>query len=336
MHSFDHPRLERYLARHVAGFTTLDGVQKFDAGQSNPTYRLTSGARSFVLRAKPMGELLKSAHQVDREFRVMQALQSSPVPVPKMYHLSTDDNPLGAQFFVMDYVEGQIHWDPSLPDQSAQSRGKIYDQMNKVLADLHDVDPAHIGLTDFGKPGNYYGRQIARWSAQYKASETTTRPTVHNVIPWLEAHIPAEDGQVAITHGDFRIDNMIFRDGHVVALLDWELSTLGHPLADLAYQMMMWRLPNSGAFKGLGGVDRATAGLPQDADYVAAYCARRQIKTPDNWAFYSAFASFRFLAILQGVMKRGQDGTASNPLAPEQMEEAIAMLAEDAAAAADL
>ncbi|MEO1706003.1 MAG: phosphotransferase family protein [Pseudomonadota bacterium] len=335
MHSYDHATLEAYLAQHVAGFTTLDRLEKFSGGQSNPTYAVHSGACRYVLRAKPPGELLPSAHQVAREYRVMAALAKSVVPVPAMHHLSGDESPLGTQFFVMDFAEGRVHWDPALPDHAPQDRAAIYDAMNKTLAALHTIEPAHVGLGDFGKPGNYFARQLARWSGQYRAAETEPLPEADWVMAWLAEAMPEDDGEVAIVHGDYRIDNMIFGPDHEVrALLDWELSTLGHPMADLAYQVMVWRLPNSGQLKGLAGIDRAAAGLPSDSDYVAAYAERRGIKPPSHWNFYLAFATFRFLAILQGVLKRGLDGNASNPLGLDFMRAAVEHLARDAKAIA--
>ncbi|MGR3492793.1 MAG: phosphotransferase family protein [Shimia sp.] len=330
MHSYDHGELEAYLADHVPGFTTLDRVEKFKGGQSNPTYAITSGGMDLVLRAKPPGKLLPSAHAVDREYRVMSALAGSDVPVPRMHHLSGEATPLGAQFFVMDRVAGDIHWDPALPGRKPTERAAIYDRMNETLAALHSVDPAKVGLTDFGKPGNYYERQFTRWRDQYRAARTDEVADIDALIDWLGSNMVADDGTVAIVHGDYRIDNMIFRGDQLVALLDWELSTLGHPLADLAYQCMIWRLPNVGKFKGLAGVDRAEKGIPTDEDYVAAYCKRRGMDVPGNWSFYVVFAQFRFIAILQGVLKRGLDGNASNPLGTDFMRAAIAHLAADA------
>lgn len=332
MHSYDPAELERYLAAHVPGFDRLDGIEKFSDGQSNPTYRLASGARHFVLRAKPPGKLLKSAHAVDREFRVMQALADTPVPVPQVYHLSGEDTPLGTQFMVMQMVEGRIFWDPALPDLDDEARTRIYDAMNATLAALHDVAPAAVGLDDYGKPGNYFARQLRRWSGQYVQTATDPLPDADWLMRWLDDHMVADDGAASIVHGDFRIDNMIFAPDReaVIALLDWELSTLGHPLADLAYQCMHWRLPHAGHFRGLGGVDRAALGLPDEDAYVAAYCARRGLTAPDHWTFYVVFSYFRLLAILQGVLKRGLDGNASNPKDTGRLRDVIALLAQDA------
>lgn len=337
MHKYDQRELEHYLQENVEGFGTLDAIEKFGDGQSNPTYKLTSGAQAYVLRAKPPGKLLKSAHAVDREFRVMKALEGTDVPVPRMYHLSSADTPMGTQFIVMEMMEGRIFWDPALPELSNQDRAAVYDRMNLTLARLHSVDPNAVGLGDYGKPGNYFARQLERWSGQYTASETDPLPDADWLIDWLEAHMVPDDGAISIVHGDYRIDNMMFAPHRidVVALLDWELSTLGHPLADLAYQCMHWRLPHEGHFRGLGGVDRASLGLPSEEQYVALYCKRRGIEQPANWTFYLVFSFFRLLAILQGVLRRGLDGNASNPRDLGQMRHVIEVMAKQARLLAD-
>jgi len=326
-----------YLAANIDGFEDLREVKKFNTGQSNPTYLLNAASGQYVLRAKPPGELLKSAHQVDREYRVMAALAKSDVPVPKMLHLAGDDNPIGRMFFVMDYLDGRIFWDPTLPelgegDAANRQRGAILDAMNKTLAALHSVNVDEVGLSEFGRPGNYFARQTDRWAKQFRASEMTPQPKVHKVISWLEENMPEDDGVVSIVHGDYRMDNMIFANDepNVIALLDWELSTLGHPLADLAYQCMQWRLPYEGGMRGLGGIDRAAIGIPSEEEYVAKYCERRGIAKIDNWSFYLVFCIFRLTAILQGVAKRAEDGNASNPERAKQMAAAVPVLAHAA------
>ncbi|MDW4499537.1 phosphotransferase family protein [Sulfitobacter sp. D35] len=336
MHQYDQTDLQDYLRAYVEGFDRLDAIEKFSDGQSNPTYKVTSGDRRFVLRAKPPGKLLKSAHAVDREFRVMRALAETDVPVPRVLHLSEAESPFGTQFYVMDMIDGRIFWDPALPELDASVRARIYDDMNRVLAALHSVDVAAAGLSDFGKPGNYFARQTARWSGQYRDSETEPLADVDWLMGWLDDHMVEDDGTISVVHGDYRIDNMIFAPDReeVRALLDWELSTLGHPFADLAYQCMHWRLPHKGGFRGLGGVDRADLGLPSEEDYVARYCERRGIAAPENWRFYVVFSYFRLLAILQGVLKRALDGNASNPRDVSQTRAVVELMARDARALA--
>ncbi len=303
-----------YLEANVDGFKGPLTAEKFAGGQSNPTYLIEVASGKYVLRRKPPGELLKSAHAVDREFRVMRALASTEVPVPKMRVLCDDDSVIGSMFYLMDFLDGRIMWDAALPEQTPAERTAIYDAMNKVLADLHNVDIEKAGLSDYGKPGNYFERQLSRWTKQYRASETETVPSMEKMMVWLSDNLPEDDGLVCINHGDFRLDNMMFAhdSSEVLALLDWELSTLGHPYADLAYQCMQLRIPSDAAIPGLGDVDREALGIPSEKAYVQQYCQRRGIAEIDNWIFYLAFSFFRLSAILQGVYKRALDGNASS------------------------
>ena len=323
-------RLATYLAARIPGFTGPVRATKFSTGQSNPTFLLETPARKYVLRMKPPGNLLKSAHAVEREYRVMQALAGTGVPVPQMLVLCEDIAVAGSVFYVMAHVEGRIFWDPALPGLSNAERAAIYESMNAALAALHSVDPAQAGLTGFGRPGNYFARQIARWSDQYRASETGADDNINRLIDWLPAHMPPDDGASAIVHGDWRIDNFIFatEGPEMLAVLDWELSTLGHPLADLAYQCMQWRLPHAGDFRGLAGIDRAALGLPGEAEYVERYCRARGLAGIKHWDFYLAFSFFRLAAILQGVKKRALDGNASNPEKGLKMGAAVPLLGQ--------
>jgi len=325
----DEALLAPYLEREVPGFKGFIGLTKFGSGQSNPTYLVTAQSGRYVLRAKPPGQLLKSAHQVDREYRVMRALHGSAVPVPAMLHLSAEASPIGRMFYVMDFVEGRIFWDPALPEAgSNDERAAIYDAMNATLAALHSVNIEASGLADFGKPGSYFERQLARWASQYRASETEPVADMDRLIAWLEKHLPPDDGVVTLVHGDYRLDNMIFAPDRadVVAVLDWELSTLGHPYADIAYQCMQWRLPHQSGFRGLGGIDRSALGLPSEEAYVESYCRRRGIGAIGNWNFYLAFSFFRLAAICQGVYKRALDGNASNPEKAKTYRQAVQLL----------
>ncbi len=328
--TLDEAALAPYLEAHVSGFQGLREIRKFNAGQSNPTYLVEAASGRYVLRAKPPGQLLKSAHQVDREYRVMAALKGSKVPVPEVLHLSDEASPIGRMFYVMAFVEGRIFWDPALPEiSSPQERGAIYDAMNGVLAALHDVDVEAVGLGDYGRPGSYFERQLTRWSSQYRASETGTIETMDRLIGWLEDNLVADDGRVSLVHGDYRLDNMMFAPDRpeVVAVLDWELSTLGHPFADLSYQCMQWRLPHASGFRGLGGLDRTALGLPTEAEYVARYCRRRGLDGIPDWTFHLAFSFFRLAAICQGVYKRALDGNASNPEKAKTYGAAVQLLA---------
>ena len=322
-------RLGPYLAQRVPGFGRLISAEKFAGGQSNPTFLITSTEGRFVLRRKPPGMLLKSAHAVDREYRIMAALAQTDVPVPRVLHLCTDDAIIGSMFYVMDFVEGRIFWDGKLPDLQPNERGAIYASMNAALAALHKVDPTAVGLADYGRPGSYFERQVGRWTEQYRASETHPIPAMDALIDWLVREMPDDDRRMSLVHGDYRIDNMIFAlsETRILAVLDWELSTLGHPLADLAYQCMQWRLPSEGAFRGLGGIDRQAHGIPTEQEYVELYCRRTGVDTIGNWPFYLAFSFFRLAAILQGVYKRALDGNASNPERGRRMGEAVPMMA---------
>jgi aminoglycoside phosphotransferase (APT) family kinase protein len=304
-----------YLTEHIPGFTGPLTAEKFAGGQSNPTFKLNAGGQDYVLRRKPPGELLKSAHAVDREFRVITALQDTPVPVPRTYVLCEDDAVIGSMFYVMEYKEGRILWDPVLPEaRDNAERSAIYDAMNETMAALHNVDVNAVGLTDFGRPGNYFERQLGRWSKQYRASETERIESMETLMDWLSSNMPADDGTLTLVHGDYRLDNMMFHptESRVIALLDWELCTLGHPLADLANQCMAWMLPREGRIKGLAGVDRQSLGIPADEEYIARYCERTGRDGIENWNFYLVFSLFRLAAIVQGIVKRAQIGTASS------------------------
>lgn len=325
----DEAALAAYLPTQIEGFGSLTEARKFAGGQSNPTFLLTTDKARYVLRRKPPGQLLKSAHAVDREYRVMKALADTDVPVPRVLHLCEDEGVIGSMFFVMEFLEGRIFWDPGLPELAREERGPVFDSMNKALAALHLVDVEAVGLADFGRPGSYFARQVSRWSKQYAASETKTIADMDRLIAWLEERMPEDDGRVSLVHGDYRIDNMVFApDGpQILGILDWELSTLGHPWSDIAYQCMQWRLPNEGVFRGLGDIDRHAHGLPSEAEFVAAYCARVGIPQIDNWAFCLAFSFFRLAAIIQGVYKRALDGNASNRERGLAMGPAVEILA---------
>ena len=326
----DVARLERWARAHIADFVGPIAARKFDTGQSNPTYLIDTPARRYVLRRKPPGKLLKSAHMVEREFRALRALGISGYPAPLALALCEDESVIGSVFYLMSHVEGRIFWDPGMPDATREERVGVYDAMNDALAKLHLIDVEAAGLSDFGKPGNYFQRQWQRWSEQYRASETGEVADMNRLIDWLGANMPPDDGRVALVHGDYRIDNMIF-DSHstkLLAVLDWELSTLGHPFADLAYQCMQWRLPNAGDFRGLEGLDRAALGIPNEANYVADYCRRMALKEVPHWAFLLAFSFFRIAAIAQGVYKRALDGNASNPERGRKMGAAVPIMAK--------
>ncbi len=311
---FDVARLAAYLEDKVAGFKGPLTAEKFAGGQSNPTFKITAASGEYVLRRKPPGELLKSAHAVDREYRVLSALANTEVPVVEVYHLCEDDSVIGSMFYLMEFKQGTVFWDPALPEMSNAERRVIFDRMNKVLVDLHSVDVDKVGLADYGRPSNYFARQTDRWSKQYRASELETIGDMDRLMEWLPQNMPADDGKLVLVHGDFRLDNIMFHpsEPRPLALLDWELSTLGHPYADLAYQCMQLRLDNDSVLAGLGGIDRQALGIPSEEDYVGLYCQRMGLENIPNWNFYVVFSMFRFAAILQGVAKRAQEGNASS------------------------
>ncbi len=313
------------LEAHVPGFRGPLRATKFKGGQSNPTYLIEAESGRYVLRRKPPGTLLPSAHAIDREFRVLQALHGTDVPVAQPLYLCTDESVIGSMFYLMQHVDGEVHWDPSLPDQSPSRRDAMYDAILRTLAALHALDPATIGLGDFGKPGNYFARQLQRWGDQYDASRTVPIPAMDTLRAALRARCPEDDGSVALVHGDFRIDNLMFArdEARVLAVVDWELSTLGHPLADLGYFCMALRLPRNPALPGLGGVDRAALGIPEEAAMLKRYSELSGRPIPRDWAFVVAFSFFRLAAIAQGVAKRARQGNASS----EQAAQAGAMTA---------
>jgi aminoglycoside phosphotransferase (APT) family kinase protein len=314
--AFDVEKLTQYLESHVAGFIGPITLSKFTGGQSNPTFKVTAESGLYVLRSQPPGKLLKSAHAVDREFEVLDALKGTDVPVAQVYHLCRDTGIIGAMFYLMEFCDGSVYWSPSLAEVSTNAyRSQLYDAMNKTLVALHSVDINLVGLGDYGKAGNYFERQFGRWSSQYRTTELQQISAMDQLILWLEKHLPEDDGRVCLVHGDFRLDNMMFAKDkpEVMAVLDWELSTLGHPFSDLAYQCMQLRMPQGmGSIDGLQGVDRVSLGIPTEAEYVASYCQRMGIDRIDNWTFYLAFSFFRLAAIVQGVAKRASEGNASN------------------------
>jgi aminoglycoside phosphotransferase (APT) family kinase protein len=319
VHTFDVAALAAYMRSHVGDCASDPVVEQFQGGQSNPTYRITTPERRYILRRKPPGKLLPSAHAVDREYRVMAALAGTGVPVAKMIALCADDAVIGTAFYLMEYVEGRVLWDPRLPGMQPVQRAAYHDEMNRVLAALHNVDYVAVGLGDYGRIGNYIERQAARWSKQYAAAaEAAPRiPAMDRLIEWLPSHIPPGD-ETSIVHGDYRLDNVIFHptEPRVLAVLDWELSTLGHPLPDFAYNAMAWRLSPE-EFRGLKGVDLAALGIPTEEEYIAAYCRRTGRDGIPNWEFYLIFNMFRIGAILHGVLARALQGNASSQNAIE-------------------
>jgi aminoglycoside phosphotransferase (APT) family kinase protein len=325
-HAFEVGALQSYLRQHHGGFGGELRVEQFKGGQSNPTFKLITPERAYVMRTKPgpAAKLLPSAHAIEREYKVMRALQGSNVPVPRMHLLCEDEAVIGRAFFVMEFVQGRVLWDQALDGFDKAARGAIYDEMNRIIAALHKVDFAAAGLADFGKPGNYFERQIARWSKQYAASITEPIAAMDRLMDWLPANIPGsarDPAQVAIVHGDYRLDNMVFHahEPRIAAVLDWELSTLGHPLADFSYHCMSWHIA-PGMFRGIGGMDYAALGIPNEREYVRRYCERTGRIAPGgepdavmaDWNFYMAYNLFRMAGILQGIARRVVDGTAAS------------------------
>jgi aminoglycoside phosphotransferase (APT) family kinase protein len=321
-HSFDIATLEAWLTQHLAGFKGPLTVEMFKGGQSNPTYKLITPSQSYVMRAKPgpVAKLLPSAHAIEREFKVMGGLFGTDVPVAQMHVLCEDESIIGRAFYVMEFVQGRVLWEQTLPDMTNTQRADIYDAMNRVIAALHTVPFAQRGLADYGRPGNYFERQIGRWSKQYVASVTQPIPEMDKLMAWLPNNMPAsarDESKVSIVHGDYRLDNLMFHasEPRVLAVLDWELSTIGHPLADFSYHCMAWHIP-PGTFRGIGGVDVKSLGIPTEDEYIHRYCERTGLTTPADlkadWNFYLAYNMFRIAAILQGIAKRVEAGTASS------------------------
>lgn len=323
--------LTPYLEAEIEGFRGPIKATKFSGGQSNPTFLLEAASGKYVLRRQPPGQLLKSAHAVDREFRVLKALANTPVPVARAIHLCENKDIIGSMFYIMSFEDGQIFWNPALPEVDQSNRVGYFQELVRILAELHKVDVNAVGLGDYGKPGNYFERQINMWTSQYRASQTDKLPAMEALLAWLPANCPADDGQISLVHGDFRLDNIMFDKGQPQgrAVLDWELSTLGNPLADLAYFCMCLRLPGKGLIPGLAGLNRAELGIPDEDHIVALYCKLRGIEGISNWTFYLAFSFFRLAAIAQGVLKRALDGNAASDkaMAVGKMTEPLAQMA---------
>jgi aminoglycoside phosphotransferase (APT) family kinase protein len=311
-HAFDLDALAAYLRGQGRPFAGAPSVEQFAGGQSNPTYLVTAGADRYVLRRKPPGALLPSAHAVDREYKIMRALAGSGVPVPKVFALCEDASIIGTAFFLMEYVQGRVFWDAALPGANPAERSALYDELNRVIAALHAVDYAAVGLSDFGRPGTYLKRQIDRWTRQYRAAETERMESMERLIEWLPLNIPSSD-ETTLVHGDYRIDNVIFHptEPRILAVLDWELSTLGHPLADLAYHVMSWRVTPD-EFRGINGADLVSLGIPDEGAYVRAYCQRTGRESIADWDYYLAFNMFRMASILQGILARAIQGNATS------------------------
>jgi len=319
-HAFDVENLRRYFATQVPEIVGAVEVQQFKGGQSNPTYLLIADGKRYVLRRKPPGILLPSAHAVDREYRIMHALRNTDVPVPRMLCLCEDSSVIGTPFYVMECVDGRIIWDAELPGMTPEQRRAHYRELNRAIAALHTVDPASVGLADFGRPGNYVERQIARWIKQYRAAETERIESMENLIEWLPKNIP-QDTQTSLTHGDYRFDNVIFHptEPRILAVIDWELATLGDPLADFVYHCMKYRVPGW-PIQVLSDAEKAASGIPTEMEYRAMYCEQTGRKEIPNFDFYMAFGMFRLVSILQGIVKRYLDGNASNANAAESVK----------------
>ncbi len=335
--TLDLDAVDAYLRKTLPDYEGPLEADKFSTGQSNPTFLLKTPARNYVLRRKPPGVLLKSAHAVDREYRVQSALAGSKVPVAKMYALCEDDDVIGSAFYIMEHVDGRNFAEPTMKGEDNATRTAVIDEMNRVLAELHMVDINAVGLSDFGPPGNYFERQVGRWSKQYRASETETVQAMDELMERLVKSIPADDGQRTLVHGDYRIDNMIFAKDSpdCLAILDWELSTTGHPYADLAAVIMQWQMPAGAEGRGIGGLDRASLGLPSDEEFIAKYCERRGLDGIENFGFYLSFCFFRMAGIIQGVLKRALDGNASNPERALQLGKHVPQFAEHGLKALD-
>jgi aminoglycoside phosphotransferase (APT) family kinase protein len=318
----DLARLHDFLQRHVPEYAGPLSVSRFKGGQSNPTYQLVTPTRKYVLRRKPPGALLPSAHAVDREYRVIKALYGAGFPVPRPFALCEDASVLGTMFYVMEMVEGRVLWEMGLPGMTPTERAGVYDAMVSTLAQLQQLDPKQLGLEDFGKPTDYFARQITRWSKTYIASETTKIPDMDRLIAWLPSHIPAKD-ETSLIHGDYRMDNMIMHptEPRVVAVLDWELSTLGHPLGDFTYNLLPWLLPKmESQVSSLGGLDLPALGIPTMEQYIARYCQLTGRSEIPNLAYYSAYTVWRIAAIYQGIIKRVDEGTAASAEAPKDAD----------------
>jgi aminoglycoside phosphotransferase (APT) family kinase protein len=310
-------RAESWFETHVAGYRGPGVMHKFAFGQSNPTFRVTAASGEYVLRSKPTGSLLPKAHAIEREFRVLQALEHTTIPVPRVYAICEDATVLGSAFYVMDFVEGRIFYDQRLPGMTPQERSAIFDAMNDAIARLHSIEPSTVGLESYGRPENFLRRQVELWTKQYRASQDTNIEEMERLIAWLPQNVPAEQ-PTRIFHGDLRLDNLIFdaKEPRVIAFLDWELSTLGDPLADFAYHAMSWRI-DADMLRGFADLDRRQLGIPEEADYLRQYCARADRPVPYGWPFYLAFSFFRISAILQGVRHRARMGNASAANAAE-------------------